>query len=502
MGVIQRQGSKHSIIQILGVGIGVISTFFIYPLDTNLYGFAQFLASTAMLMMPIANLGIHSLVVKFYPRFKDSNSSAHQFFNFLLLTFTGIFTLFFSVLYWSKDAIITWLAARDFSHVDILQEYYVVLLLAIFLSTLVFIGRQQSMNYRRIVWPSVISELSFKIFLPVAIVLSVLGLLSVTEYSYLYLIYLALTVLALGFYLFRIGAWKPTWSMPTVWSKVSWRELRNYSLFSSLSKMGIMLIFKLDAFMITLMLGASSNGIFFIFLFIASVIHIPFKSINLISSPIISQAWERGNFQELDQVYKKASLNLTIISFGLFLLIWAMLPTVIPFMPNSEKLLIGLSFFLYLGLAKVTDAITSVNEQILVYSPIYYVHVFMIVAVGLLNVGLNYYLIGEMGLAGVALASLISFVVYNTAKMILIYWKFDLHPFSNAWLKAVLLVAVTWTLLWFVRDYNGLIVRILLIGASLLICYVIPLIRWNISSDFNDLLSKYIPLDFLGKTKK
>ena len=57
MGIIKRQGGKHAILQYLGVGIGAISTLFIYPLNAELYGFAQFLIATAFLFFPLAIVG-------------------------------------------------------------------------------------------------------------------------------------------------------------------------------------------------------------------------------------------------------------------------------------------------------------------------------------------------------------------------------------------------------------------------------------------------------------
>ena len=38
VGIVESQGTKHSLIQYFGVLISAFSTLFIYPLDTELYG--------------------------------------------------------------------------------------------------------------------------------------------------------------------------------------------------------------------------------------------------------------------------------------------------------------------------------------------------------------------------------------------------------------------------------------------------------------------------------
>lgn len=49
MGVIQRQGAKQTLINLIAAGIGGISTIFIYPLDFEVYGIISFVQATAFL---------------------------------------------------------------------------------------------------------------------------------------------------------------------------------------------------------------------------------------------------------------------------------------------------------------------------------------------------------------------------------------------------------------------------------------------------------------------
>ena len=64
MGVIKRQSIKQSIVSFLGVGIGVISTIWIYPNNLEIYGLSQFLVGTASLLYPILSFGVVGISIK------------------------------------------------------------------------------------------------------------------------------------------------------------------------------------------------------------------------------------------------------------------------------------------------------------------------------------------------------------------------------------------------------------------------------------------------------
>src|SRR5690606_34623371 len=55
--VIRVQAFQFSIVNYVATALGAISTLWIYPLDFDAYGLAQFLVSMATLFIPIATLG-------------------------------------------------------------------------------------------------------------------------------------------------------------------------------------------------------------------------------------------------------------------------------------------------------------------------------------------------------------------------------------------------------------------------------------------------------------
>ena len=98
MGVIKRQGIKHSIITYLGVVIGAINTLFIYPrmMPADL-GLIRFIMDTASLIVPMVLLGFNHVAIRFYPDFKNEKNGHNGFLFFLI---SGVTTglLFFLML--------------------------------------------------------------------------------------------------------------------------------------------------------------------------------------------------------------------------------------------------------------------------------------------------------------------------------------------------------------------------------------------------------------------
>ncbi|MDX1683708.1 MAG: polysaccharide biosynthesis C-terminal domain-containing protein [Saprospiraceae bacterium] len=489
MGIVRRQGAKHSIVQYVGVAIGGISTLFIYPLNQDLYGFAQFLIGTALLIYPLCNLGIHMVVMRYFPRFSREEDGGHAFFRWALFISVMMFALVAALFIMFKASILSFLEGYNFSESHLLENYYHEILTLTLMAILVVLLRAQSINYRRIVVPSVLSEFSLKLFLPVVILLSLFVNLGFRELSLALIIYNISVVILMAAYLFHIGAVslqsnqefslkKAFFNKETIW----------YSMYSSLSRMGSLFAFRIDAFMITLILGAASNGLYYVILFIANVIEIPFRSLNQISVPLITKAWEDQDLGKISSIYSQTARTLTLVSLCIFLFLWWSLPDILLLSPKSDELQVGVQLFLFLGLAKVANSITSVNEPILNYSRHYRFGLYFVLFLGISNIFLNYHLINIYGLVGAAMATCISYLAYNLIKLLFIYLVYGIHPWSRA-MTIMFLLAIACTLLQYpVQWVPSPFLRVLFNGTIILLLFLLPSIVLRLSPDFNGLL--------------
>jgi len=350
MGIIIRQSVKTSLVNFIGVGIGGLSTLFIYPLYDEIYGFAQFLISTASLFVPFASIGLVSIIVKFYPKFQTKDHTNHGMLSMLLIGFTILFGLFLIPFLFFRDPLMGWLMRIGVDKEAILPTYISVILIVTAIVIIKDIMMAYAASNKRIVVPQIISQLGYKLFLPIAVV--VFGAYGFSKMQFAYSLiwfYITVTVMMI-FYLKYLGVFKlvkPNWNFLKTSDK---KEIRNYGIFSSFNQLGVGLAFRIDLVMLPMLLSFSYTAIYAMMLFLSNVIDIPNRAVRAIAAPIISESWLKGDMNEIRMIYKKSALNLAIPGIAILLLIWFSFDSIanISADPNKLELVSYLIFLLLL----------------------------------------------------------------------------------------------------------------------------------------------------------
>ena len=144
-----------SIIQFLGVGIGIVSTIFVYPKDLNLYGAYGFLTNTASLLVPFISLGFGSVLIKYFPAVRQDVTKKSQFFQSVLFHYLiGIVVfslLFFLSFYFVKKSFIT-----DGIY---FQQFYIYVLPLTVLYVIYDLFSSYCINFLKLSFPMFLSSL-------------------------------------------------------------------------------------------------------------------------------------------------------------------------------------------------------------------------------------------------------------------------------------------------------------------------------------------------------
>ncbi len=433
MGIIQRQGLKKSLVQYVGVLIGAFSTFFIFPLAVPQYGLLRFLLATATLILPLVNLGTNTGILRFFPEFRDPEKG-HQGFLSLLFLVIGFGFVWVCLLAWiGKPWIMQYYADRD----PLLRQNLVYVLPLSFLIALTYMLTIYTSNFLRVVVPTVLHELVLKLSIPGLILLYVYGLADERQLVYgLLLVYLFI-VLSLSFYLYRLDP--PSFSRPRFdfLHAERLKRIANYSLFGFLGSIGSLLAFQIDTFMVGSLSGMYATGIYSLALFIAGTIDIPMRSLQSITAPIVADAWQRRDLDKIAGLYRKTSLILLVAGCGLLALIWINLEDLAEFLPKGKVFREGRYVILLLGVAKISDLATSINNPIINFSRYYRFNLYAVLFLGLSNVLLNLWLIPRYQIVGAALASACSLFAFNALKAGFIYYRFEMQPFTAASLRVL-----------------------------------------------------------------
>lgn len=492
MGVIQRQGTKQSIVKLAGVFIGFVSLIFIYPMDHESYGYAQFLFSYASLLVPLVGWGLSQSTVKFFAPYSNKYSNSGGFIWIILLLHIIPAIVFISLLYLFRGSFYHMIDLIGMN-VESFQKNETYIILITYLLSLTSTLTYYISNYQRIVVPSIINEFGYKIFLPGVILLIVLGYI---DYNYIapsIFAFFMFVVVSLFIYSYKLDiiSAKPQLSFL---STDNLKYIAKYSLYSALGSIGAMLAFRLDAIMVTGLLSETSNGLYFNILVMAAVIDIPTQAINKIAGPIISKSWTKDDKVEISNIYTKASINSLIFGLLIFMGIWFNLDYIISLTPKPEAFIGASTIFLFIGLAKVVDGLTSINTHIIIYSKWYRFNLLFLLFLGVLNIGLNYLLINLYGVIGAALATFISLSIYNLIKYIFIKSQMKMQPFSLDTCKVILVAFIVFFIVTIVPMPNIPIVNIII--RSLLISFLfIPMIYFlKVSLDLNSMLDKYLKI--------
>jgi hypothetical protein len=183
--------------------------------------------------------------------------------------------------------------------------------------------------------------------------------------------------------------------------------------------------------------GLSKNGVYTTALFIATIIEIPGRAIGAIAVPVISSALKENDIPKIGGLYKNSSTIQFTVGLFLFLAIWLNVDNIFGIMPHGAEFAAGKYTILFIGIAKLFDAVTSVNMTILLNSKYYRITLLLILVLGGLTICTNLILIPKFGLTGAAMATAFSILLYQVIATSYLYFKFKILPFSISTLKAL-----------------------------------------------------------------
>ncbi|MEO1654086.1 MAG: oligosaccharide flippase family protein, partial [Bacteroidota bacterium] len=262
-----------------------------------------------------------------------------------------------------------------------------------------------------------------------------------------------LLLIYLGYLGLKLWTFQPTFIKPRLL-----KEILVYGLYIVLGGASGQLIHRVDSIMIPAMLGTLDLGVYTIAFYIGSIIEIPRKMISSISMPIISQAWAKDDRQELKNIYYKSSLNQLIVGLVFFLCVWINIDSLFSLIPKGELFREGKYVVFFIGLTKLVDMSTGLNNEILVHSRLYRLTLLIVFMLAIFIVGSNLLLIPIFGLNGAAGATFLSYFLYNLVKFLIILIAFKMQPLRwkhllivgigiSAYLLALLIPASGWILL-------------------------------------------------------
>ena len=428
MGVVVRQGLKYTAVSYAFMIASIIATLFLYPLNLDLYGSFIFFLDTAGLFVPLAVLGFSGVALKFFPEQKATTDSGRVIFNSGMLVI-GITSLTSLILYLVFYPFLKELISEKSDYLSIKNLIWVFIPLLALIAVLNFLMAYIS-NFKRVALPKLIQHL-VRISLPIIFFLSYAEVITPATGLILLLVHYAISVIILMIYLNGLEAIQFDFSK-SVRQFAMRRDVRVFAFFGLLSSLGSTLAFKLDTFIITLLLDTDYTGTYSIGNRIGNVIAIPTSAIIAISAPIISAAMNNKDYKAVDTHYKRSSEILTVAGVFLICGLAVIATYLFEIMPDGQSMVENgaLTVVFLIAFSRFLDMITSVNSQIISFSKYFRYNLVFLVLLAVLNVVMNLLFIPEFGIVGASLATFISLATFNLAKIIFIRTRHGMWPFT------------------------------------------------------------------------
>jgi O-antigen/teichoic acid export membrane protein len=482
MGIVLNQSLKNTIITYIGFAIGGINTIYLYPvfLGATFYGLTNYVTSCANVIMPLFAIGMQNTLVKFYSQYETEEERSR------FLSFTVLFPLlliipFLLIGLFFYDEILFFLSKKN-----AVVKGYIWLIPIIGLSMAYFeIFYAWARVHMHSVFGNFIKEVGLRLFSLVLLLGVYYNWLTVEGFVYATTVLYILAFLVTMFYAFSIQ--KPTFQFTI---PANTKEILIYTFYIILSGSVANLLLDGDKMILNQYMKIENIAFYSVATYIALVISVPSRAMHQIVYPITAKLMHEDKYDELNNLYKKTSINLQIVGGFVMLCIFVNINQLYEMVPKEYSG--GIMVVFMIGLSKYFDLILGNNNAIIFNTKYYKTVLFLGVALVALTVGLNMIFIPIFGIIGSAFATLLSITLYSLAKLLFVVKKLHLYPFTKQTLHSLGITFVVFLLFYFWQFPFHPIVGIVLKSFLVTVVYIYVNYKFVISKEINQVLDKLI----------
>ena len=485
MSSIRRQSIISSIVIYIGFAVGLLNTYFFTREGTFTeaeYGLTTIFIAIATLMASFAALAMPAYIFKFHPYYNDNLPPEKNDMISWALIVSLIGFVLLMIVGWSMKSLVI---QKFGTNAPKLVNYYYWIFPMGFGLTIYTVLEAYTWSLHKSVLANFFREVQWRLLTTLLIVLYVTNVIK--DYD-LFIKFFAFTYpgIAISLFIYLIATKKIHFTFKP--SKVSRRFLKKIITLCSFVYGGT-LIFTLSQVFDTIVIasilenGSAKAGIYALATIMTSIIQAPQRGIISASISHLSKAWKDKNMDLLQKVYQRSSINQLVFACAIFLLIWMNFADGIKTFGVKPAYLEASSIFFILGITKIIDMGTGVNAQIIATSTFWRFELLSGVILLGVMLPLTYFLTKEYGLIGPAIATVVSITIYNIIRIVFLWRKFKLFPFTIQSLYTLLLAAACYCICYFafrdVHGFAGIIGR----SASFVILYGLGVVYMKISPD-------------------
>lgn len=441
MGIIIRQSLKGTLVNYIGVVLGIFVQFYVvakYLGDhPEVIGLTAVIYRAAFVFAGFAMLSCNSVAMRFFPYFRNEEKHHNGFFFFYLLLPTVGSVLLSLIYVLLKDPVTAFFAKNS---AEFNSYYYWVIPLMVILTFWQFFEGYAQINMR-IAIPKLVREILMRLLMLGLYLAFGMKYLDVTGLIAGFLVAYGICLVCTGTYSLHIGhaSLKHDWKFITPDLA---KKILSYQGFLIMAAVAGSIMEQLDIFMVSGVKGLYDAGIYNMVIYMAAVVEMPTRSISAITAPIAATAMKDGDMAAADKSYKDVSLHQFLASAVLLLIVWINLDAIFMLIPNGDKFAVGKWAVLFLGLAKVIYSTLNFGNTLISLSKYYYLTLFISIFITCMTIATNLYFIPLYGITGAAVATFIACLVSSSLQQIIVQALIRFNPFTWRHLRVVVIVAV------------------------------------------------------------
>ncbi|HEV8508550.1 MAG TPA: polysaccharide biosynthesis C-terminal domain-containing protein [Chitinophagaceae bacterium] len=441
MSNIRRQSIISSVVIYIGFAIGLLNIYLFTKqgLFTDpQFGLYNAFIAIATTMMAFANLAMPSYIYKFFPYYKDHlPPKKNDMITWALVVSSIGYSLVVVAGIVFKDLVVR----KYVEHSPEIVIYYNWIFVLGYGLMIYTVLEAFSWNFHKSILTNFLREVQWRLFTTIIILLFVSGV--IRDYD-LFIKLFSFTYPAIAIILFLYLVFTKKIHFTFQVSKVTRRLFKSVWRFCSFLYVAY-LIFNISLVFDSLVIGAvltdalAKLAVYSLAQNIANIIQAPQRGIISASIAHLSKAWKDKQVGTIKKIYQRSSINQLVFSCGLYTLLVLNFVDAVNTFHLKESYLNGFYVFLLLGATKIVDMGTGVNSQIIGTSTFWRFEVISGIILLAIMLPLNYVFTKQYDIVGTAAAGLISMTVYNLIRVIFLWKKFNLFPFTLQSLYTLLL---------------------------------------------------------------
>jgi len=459
MSNIRKQSIISSIVIYIGFAVGLLNIYLFTKqgLFTDpQFGLYNAFIAIATTMMAFANLAMPSYIYKFFPYYKDHLSpKKNDMIAWALLISSVGYSLVVVAGIIFKDFVVR----KYIEHSPEIVIYYNWIFVLGYGLMIYTVLEAFSWNFHKSVLTNFLREVQWRLFTTIFILLFLTGI--IRDYD-LFIKLFSFTYPGIAIILFLYLVFTKKIHFTFQISKVTRRLFKSVLRFCSFLYVAS-LIFSISMVFDSLVIGAvlkdalAKLAVFSLAQNVANVIQAPQRGIISASVAHLSKAWKDKQVETIRKIYQRSSINQLVFACGLYVLLVINFVDAVNTFHLKESYLNGFYVFLLLGATKIVDMGTGVNSQIIGTSTFWRFEVISGIILLLIMLPLNYVFTKQYDIVGTATAGLISMTVYNFIRIVFLWKKFNLLPFTLQSLYTILLAGFCFGLCYFLfQNIHGL----------------------------------------------